>query len=180
LSHNDDFSFVRFLKVVKTLYESSTFTQLGRTVGSALGHSAGPSKPDDDDDDSASHRSKDEEHEKKLFEIRKAKEGSSIFSVLQAWTVPQDDLSRIESSDRERKDTQDMVTIDTRDNKASASLLEHLINCTIGHDGGEPYSDDDRSYDDDHTLGDSTFDSDDASARRYARRGRPRRPRQKA
>ena len=33
---NDDFSFVRFLKVVKTLYESSTFTQLGKTVGSAL------------------------------------------------------------------------------------------------------------------------------------------------
>ena len=37
LSVNEDFSFVRFLKVVKTLYESSTFTQLGRTVGSALG-----------------------------------------------------------------------------------------------------------------------------------------------
>jgi Caspase domain len=36
LSANDDFSFVRFLKVVKTLYESSTFTQLGKTVGSAL------------------------------------------------------------------------------------------------------------------------------------------------
>jgi hypothetical protein len=33
---NEDFSFVRFLKVVKTLYESSTFTQLGKTVGSAL------------------------------------------------------------------------------------------------------------------------------------------------
>ena len=36
MSANDDFSFVRFLKVVKTLYESSTFTQLGKTVGSAL------------------------------------------------------------------------------------------------------------------------------------------------
>lgn len=36
LAANDDFSFVRFLKVVKTLYESSTFTQLGKTVGSAL------------------------------------------------------------------------------------------------------------------------------------------------
>ena len=36
LSINDDFSFVRFLKVVKTLYESSTFTQLGKTVGHAL------------------------------------------------------------------------------------------------------------------------------------------------
>jgi hypothetical protein len=36
LTMNTDFSFVRFLKVVKTLYESSTFTQLGKTVGSAL------------------------------------------------------------------------------------------------------------------------------------------------
>jgi hypothetical protein len=35
---NDDFSFVRFLKVVKTLYDSSTFTLLGKTVGSALNH----------------------------------------------------------------------------------------------------------------------------------------------
>ena len=33
---NDDFSFVRFLKVVKTLYESSTFTQLGKTVKTVL------------------------------------------------------------------------------------------------------------------------------------------------
>jgi len=33
---NDNFSFVRFLKVIKTLYESSTFTQLGKTVRSVL------------------------------------------------------------------------------------------------------------------------------------------------
>jgi hypothetical protein len=33
---NDNFSFVRFLKVVKTLYDASTFTLLGQTVGSAL------------------------------------------------------------------------------------------------------------------------------------------------
>lgn len=36
VSLNDDFSFVRFLKVIKSLYELSTFTQIGRTVGSAL------------------------------------------------------------------------------------------------------------------------------------------------
>lgn len=34
--HNDNFSYVRFLKVVKTLYESSAFTQLGRAVGTVL------------------------------------------------------------------------------------------------------------------------------------------------
>ena len=37
MKQSEDFSFVRFLKVVKTLYESSVFTQLGRTVGTALG-----------------------------------------------------------------------------------------------------------------------------------------------
>lgn len=36
MSMNENFSFVRFLKVIKTLYEASTFTQLGKTVGSAL------------------------------------------------------------------------------------------------------------------------------------------------
>jgi len=36
LTMNENFSFVRFLKVVKNLYEASAFTQLGKTVGSAL------------------------------------------------------------------------------------------------------------------------------------------------
>jgi len=36
MSLNEQFSFVRFLKVIKTLYESSTFTQLGKTVRSVL------------------------------------------------------------------------------------------------------------------------------------------------
>ena len=34
MSLNNDFSFVRFLKVVKTLYESSVFTRIGKTIGS--------------------------------------------------------------------------------------------------------------------------------------------------
>lgn len=46
---NEDFSFVRFLKVVKTLYESSTFTQLGKTVGSALNPLSIPSHINDDE-----------------------------------------------------------------------------------------------------------------------------------
>lgn len=49
MSLNEDFSFVRFLKVVKTLYESSTFTQLGRTVGSALNPLSIPSQMNDDE-----------------------------------------------------------------------------------------------------------------------------------
>jgi len=48
LSVNDEFSFVRFLKVVKTLYDSSTFTQLGKTVGLALNEEDDTDLPEDD------------------------------------------------------------------------------------------------------------------------------------
>lgn len=69
LALNDDFSFVRFLKVVRTLYESSTFTQLGKTVGSVLNHNPNQQSmtpkstrstqflSDDDSDDDAEGRS---------------------------------------------------------------------------------------------------------------------------
>lgn len=43
---NNDFSFVRFLKVVKTLYESSIFTQLGKGLSSELNKHA-PVREDD-------------------------------------------------------------------------------------------------------------------------------------
>ena len=49
MSQNDHFSFIRCLKVVKTLYESSTFTQLGMTVGSALGYKPVMHEIEDDD-----------------------------------------------------------------------------------------------------------------------------------
>ncbi|KAL7550533.1 hypothetical protein ACHAWF_013754 [Thalassiosira exigua] len=46
MSLNNDFSFVRFLKVVKTLYESSVFTRIGKTVGSELDKQA-PARDDE-------------------------------------------------------------------------------------------------------------------------------------
>ena len=46
MSLNNDFSFVRFLKVVKTLYESSVFTMIGKTVGNELDKQV-PLKDDD-------------------------------------------------------------------------------------------------------------------------------------
>jgi Caspase domain len=77
LSMNEDFSFVRFLKVVKTLYESSTFTQLGKTVGSAL-HPMSPmynngssnQKPADDDRSSGrkNKNKSSDRHNESLFE----------------------------------------------------------------------------------------------------------------
>eukprot|EP00532_Pseudo-nitzschia_australis_P005049 CAMPEP_0168182418 /NCGR_PEP_ID=MMETSP0139_2-20121125/11884_1 /TAXON_ID=44445 /ORGANISM="Pseudo-nitzschia australis, Strain 10249 10 AB" /LENGTH=585 /DNA_ID=CAMNT_0008103349 /DNA_START=286 /DNA_END=2043 /DNA_ORIENTATION=+ len=50
MKQNENFSFVRFLKVVKTLYESSTFTQLGRTVGTALGEQPAGNESTDEED----------------------------------------------------------------------------------------------------------------------------------
>jgi hypothetical protein len=46
MSLNNDFSFVRFLKVVKTLYESSVFTKIGKTVGTELNKQL-PARDDD-------------------------------------------------------------------------------------------------------------------------------------
>lgn len=43
---NNDFSFVRFLKVVKTLYESSVFTKLGKGLSSELNKHA-PTRDDE-------------------------------------------------------------------------------------------------------------------------------------
>lgn len=43
---NNDFSFVRFLKVVKTLYESSVFTKLGKGLSSELNKHT-PAREDD-------------------------------------------------------------------------------------------------------------------------------------
>lgn len=42
MPQNKDYSFVRFLKVIKTLYESSVFTQLGNRVEEAIGNQPQP------------------------------------------------------------------------------------------------------------------------------------------
>mmetsp|Transcript_22962 Transcript_22962/g.52583 ORF Transcript_22962/g.52583 Transcript_22962/m.52583 type:complete len:426 (-) Transcript_22962:307-1584(-) len=64
LSMNPNFSFVRFLKVIKTLYESSMFAKLGKTVKGAL---VGATSPRDErvannefDDDSDANSMLDE------------------------------------------------------------------------------------------------------------------------
>ena len=61
---NEDFSFVRFLKVVKTLYESSTFTQLGKTVGSALNPLSVPLHDAQVDNDTAGKNGKNSRNQK--------------------------------------------------------------------------------------------------------------------
>lgn len=71
MTMNEDFSFIRFLKVVKTLYEASTFTQLGKTMGQALGIESDPDGSIDHDGDSYMDRDANMEisQEKSLFKI---------------------------------------------------------------------------------------------------------------
>lgn len=133
---NEDFSFVRFLKVVKTLYESSTFTQLGKTVGSALNPLAVPtysSKLDDESKKSGKSASRAKESKRSGM----SPSSESLFdAIAEACTVGQKDtttddpmLSKDEQSTITRKDT----------------LLEQMIKgCTLLSSPAEDdYSDED-------------------------------------
>jgi hypothetical protein len=182
---NDDFSFVRFLKVVKTLYESSTFTQLGKTVGSALTHQP-PSQSKEyhhAEEKEENFRSSGKNGDDDLTHQEKHRAPqSSVMAALAACTSPTNSTGR--SKSQSRKNDRDVATVDTRDTRTPSSLLEQVINCTYVH-GDDPYSDEDtyrsqgdRSYDD-ATLGDSTFDSmtDDGYDSTRRARGRSRRRR---
>jgi hypothetical protein len=181
MAQNDDFSFVRFLKVVKTLYESSTFTQLGKTVGSALSHQPLSKAPEEEEDNCEYPDTSRGEVENSRIETPQPQE-SSLMTLLGACTSPREDSVENEtkgkSSKKKKKKNHYKCdgTVDT-DSKAPASLLDSLMNCTLGHEG----SDDDThksfgSYDS-QTLGDSTFDSmtDDDSSKRGRGRSRRRR-----
>ena len=182
MSYNDDFSFVRFLKVVKTLYESSTFTQLGKTVGSALTvQPPVPSKYDpvvDDDEDTFRSSAKNESEDRAHQEQQTSLSQSSILNVLAACTSPTNSIEK-ETPEKHSKNNRELATVDTRDTRTPSSLLEQVMNCTYGH-GEDPYSDEDtyrsggdRSFDD-ATLEDSTFDSMTDDGYDESRRGRGR------
>ena len=190
---NDDFSFVRFLKVIKTLYESSTFTQLGKTVGSALGQQPGATNKHGDGTDeeetygNVSYKPKPlrDLEESAYNESKKLSSQSTLMTVLAACTSPRGEDGKAKSgSRRERKASKDreLATIDTRDTRTPSSLVEQIITCTYAH-GDEPFSDDDTYHSkgsfDEHTLEDSTFDSmtDDGYDSGRRARGRSRRRR---
>ena len=188
MSLNDDFSFVRFLKVVKTLYEASTFTQLGKTVGSAL-TKPGVGGNDHGEEESATYNTltttTDKEEENTQADTHQAPQ-SSLLTMLAACTSPTDndcgtnvlkDARDKDSAGRKSSQDRELATVDTRDTRTPSSLLEQVINCTYVH-GDDPYSDDDTyhskgSYDD-ATLGDSTFDSMTDDGYESSRRGRGR------
>jgi hypothetical protein len=167
LTLNDDFSFVRFLKVVKTLYEASTFTQLGRTVGSALNTST--NEGDEyleeadtdtlDDDMTKSTKQNPQEKTKKSLH-------ASLFSAFGAC-----------NDGGENKP----VTSNAGGGAAAASsnhhserkpqnFLEKVLNCTLAAD--DDMSDDDDTYTREDMEPTTTFETEDDSYQPRRRRGR--------
>lgn len=167
MTTNDDFSFIRFLKVVKTLYESSSFTQLGKTVRSALRK---PGEPTIEEEDSMIDEA--DAPIKSLTVVEKEKtikdppsEQFAILKALAACTSPKslpdcgDSVDR--SSPKKSKDKTQILDA-TPGGPSSQSLLEQVMSCTmLGIDG--EYSDEDtyhgrygRSIGDDDTYGTDT------------------------
>lgn len=148
MSRNDDFSFIRFLKVVKTLYESSTFTQLGNTVGTAL------RKPVDTiEENSVAEGLIDDNRSVATMEnaeeaLSPASAQQGILSALAACTSRSNcDMNLGDKKhDKVRKGR-------SRDN--SASFLDQVMSCALGHEGEDYFSEDDDTLGT-HTLGEAT------------------------
>lgn len=182
MSLNDDFSFVRFLKVIKTLYERSTFTQLGKTVGTAL-TDKGPvdTALDAEDDEGAlvdddtlgvgSLVTVDDEEEK-----APAKANSLMDMFAACHSPPESSSRKIKSNTSGLSDNRSKITGKMGDNETDdsrtpkGSLLQQVMNCTFTHpeeDSDEDTfhaatMDDDNTYDGDHTYdGGQTVDTDD-------------------
>jgi hypothetical protein len=186
MTQNDDFSFVRFLKVVKTLYESSTFTQLGRTVGSALHQpQPGPKGPDEADTCDYTDSSRNGDDENTRTEAQANAEPSFMNMFAECGSPEDEEIDKEETKEKKpKKKNRDTGTVCTRDSRISSSLLEQVMNCTLGQEADE-VSDEDTyksqgSYDD-NDFGDSTFDSmtdDENESSKRGNRGRSRRRKQ--
>lgn len=188
MTQNDDFSFVRFLKVVKTLYESSTFTQLGKTVGSALTTGNQKSMDTLDDDITETDQSKNTRPEAdELSRTGMAKMENPLLNIFGVCG------SRKDVEPLEEKKSAEDATLDTRESKTKASImaqvsiLEQVLNCSLGHevlDDGDDISEVE-SYAKSHATpsyseqeyDDSTFDSYEEYSKSRRGRGRSRRRR---
>jgi Sec-independent protein translocase protein TatA len=159
MSVNDNFSFVRFLKVVKTLYESSTFTQLGRTVGSALKNNRDEVKQDDDDDtlENRTRSSIDDEDDSR-------KPSTARTSFLDAITgCTSEQYGRRKESPIQKKENSD-GDMDTREKQPydramskKPNFLEQVMTCTLGTDPGAESDEDTYNVrDGDHSFGAET------------------------
>lgn len=185
LTLNDDFSFVRFLKVVKTLYEASTFTQLGRTVRSALRNPAGDVG---NGEDNTYDNTYDEDETVEVASgttrengTKQTSKQSSLLDALTSCTSP----DNVQPTNRAAptngtRGRNDMSTIDTRETRPTPqNFLEQVMNCTLGQ--AEEDSDEDTynpregySYDAETTTTFETMTDDGYDSPR-GRRGRRRR-----
>lgn len=168
LSVNDDFSFVRFLKVVKTLYESSTFTQLGRTVGSALNAPnsvMGGDNTNECDDSQFGTVDEDDTVEDLTRDggkVNKKNNNGAVFNALNALRLCTDSVPSTKGDKQKQRDQ---------------SFVEKVLNCTMG---AEDMSDDDEE-DDDYTRDgvgvdpSTTFETEDERSYQHNRRRRGRR-----
>ena len=171
MKQSEDFSFVRFLKVVKTLYESSTFTQLGKTVGSALGKQSAIEESSDED-----------EEEAMVVEVN----------------VSQDAIGRTNTEDMEGPGslfqslcsprTASAITngkpVDSND-RDPLTLIEKMLGCNflvndLENDFSyeeDTYANNNSTFDDQTMTNNSTFDSmsEDEYRRRVRRRSRKKR-----
>ena len=179
LSLNDDFSFVRFLKVVKTLYESSTFTQLGRTVGSALKFNRDDAMIDDDEEDEtlANGTRSTLDYEDETTKKPAPALHTSLLDALTGCTSP--DQFGVGQKSPQRKKASGNDPGDPRESRQGknvsakpANFLEQVMNCTLGADGNVESDED--TYNGVETQ--TTFESDGyESAPRNRNRGTQRR-----
>jgi hypothetical protein len=172
LTLNDDFSFVRFLKVVKTLYEASTFTQLGKTVGSALNTSGNEL---DEDLGEESETVDDTQTKSTLQDVESKPQKSkgvqrSFFSALGACNdsgqLDNSSFNNNSNINNKHGGGGSMATTPRKQN-----FLEKVLNCTLtADDDGSDYDDDVYTRGDDD-MGTTTFETEDES---YVHRRRRR------
>lgn len=173
MAQSDDFSFVRFLKVVKTLYESSTFTQLGKTVGTALGQQ--PAIMDSSDEEGTATlgtaHSRDIIQRSLTDDIQQ--DSGSLFPSL--CTPRSTGIERCTKNNNGFENDPDAFT-----------LIEKMLGCNfLVHDIDDEVSDEEtcanNTFEEEQTIVNSTFDSisDDEydNNKRPARRRRSRRKR---
>jgi hypothetical protein len=165
---SEDFSFVRFLKVVKTLYESSTFTQLGKTVGSALGQQpvGNPSFEEDEKAPEANLNVRQGIEQASTDDMPIAQEQSPLFPLL---CVTPRNLTDQKCGKVTEQD--------------ALSLLEKVFGCTfLANEGEDELSDEEtytNTFDDDHSVQNSTFDSVSEGEYNNKSRGKTRRHRRR-
>mmetsp|Transcript_18335 Transcript_18335/g.42252 ORF Transcript_18335/g.42252 Transcript_18335/m.42252 type:complete len:665 (-) Transcript_18335:160-2154(-) len=165
MKQSEDFSFVRFLRVVKTLYESSTFTQLGKTVGSALGQqpTIEVSSGEDDDEGASVEKSNSQDGDGIIRTNTEDMQGATT-SIFQVCTP-----RKTYEKENGKSNDQDALT-----------LIEKMLGCNFMTNDLDHFSDEEDTYANNYTFDDtqmsnnSTFDSmSEDEYRRSARlRGR--------